>query len=93
MGEEVKVVAGITDEQLRLAVLEQLAGYVNANEPLGRDEFTVGDVMARFGWSRGIAVRELAGLVDEGILVCAWRIDPRIGKKVRGYRFADRQDE
>ena len=92
--EEVEVVGEATeDELLRSAALDRLGAVTSAAQALGPDEFTYADAVARWGWSQNVASRELRRLVSEGVLERAWRYDPRVGKRVVGFRFVDRGAE
>jgi len=87
--EEVEVVGKMDeDELLRSAALDRLEPLLTNDPSLGPDEFTYADAKERWGWSRNVGRRELCKLVADGVLERAWRYDPRVGKRVVGFRFA-----
>ena len=74
----------------RARVLADLAPLVRAAPRLGDGEFTRKDFAAWYGLSDATAERELDRLAAEGTLACADRIDPRTGRRCKGYWRAGR---
>ena len=90
-------VPGVTDEELlRAAAMARVREATRYSVPdLKPHEFTRRDwleddkaLMEReLGYAT--ASRDLDSLVEMGVLERAWRRDPRVGKRVWGYWFAE----
>ena len=87
-----RLVPGITEEELRRAEIEASIQALDEAPWLGSDEFTLRDWRAAYERTTGhlikrtTAQRRLEEMVDRGVLVSEPRYDPRINKRVAGYR-------
>jgi len=76
-------------DEIRRRILAELEQFTQ-RPVLAQDEITAADYAAQFGCRHQLAAQRLVQMVDEGRMTVRKGIyDPRCGRVVNGYKFAD----
>ena len=86
---EVKQVPGVTESQLRQAVIDQVTALCQPLEPLRSDEVTVGDMAAEWQRPEASVRNVLDRQVKDGVMTRRKALDPRTRRECVAYRLVD----